>query len=228
MPLHEKKFLDLFDFMSIFAWTFLNFLAYCVLSSCLLLQFAKFTPFFFTKLPCFSHVWIYTSVPLIWMWSIRWRERLLLSRTSWKTPPVKMKWLIMIMMEMVLLFWSASNYWYSIKVLRVLLLLLYQDESQREREKIFWDLQWQKTMNNLRCRRHAWKHKEEDEEEEKKLEMMIQTKHENHQRDMWWNTTRFSVTNRFFLILKVNQTEIMFWKKIGFFATIKFQNSFKK
>ena len=37
-------------------------------------------------------------------------------------------------------------------------------------------------MNNLRCRRHAWKHKEEDEEE--KLEMMIQTKHENHQRDM--------------------------------------------
>ena len=35
-------------------------------------------------------------------------------------------------------------------------------------------------MNNLRCR-HAWKHKE-DEEEEKKLEMMIQTKHENHQR----------------------------------------------
>ena len=36
-------------------------------------------------------------------------------------------------------------------------------------------------MNNLRCRRHAWKHKEEDEEEEKK---MIQTKHENHQRDM--------------------------------------------
>ena len=42
-------------------------------------------------------------------------------------------------------------------------------------------------MNNLRCRRHAWKHKE-DEEEERKLEMMIQTKHENHQRDMWWNT----------------------------------------
>ena len=39
-------------------------------------------------------------------------------------------------------------------------------------------------MNNLRCCRHAWKHKEEDEEEEKKLEMMIQTKHENHQRDM--------------------------------------------
>ena len=37
-------------------------------------------------------------------------------------------------------------------------------------------------MNNLRCR-HAWKHKE-DEEEEKKLEMMIQRKHENHQRDM--------------------------------------------
>ena len=36
-------------------------------------------------------------------------------------------------------------------------------------------------MNNLRCRRHAWKHKEDEEEE--KLEM-IQTKHENHQRDM--------------------------------------------
>ena len=30
MQLHEKKFLDLFDFTSFFAWTFKNFLACCV------------------------------------------------------------------------------------------------------------------------------------------------------------------------------------------------------
>ena len=30
MQFHEKKFLDLFDFTSFFAWTFLNYLAHCV------------------------------------------------------------------------------------------------------------------------------------------------------------------------------------------------------
>ena len=32
MPFHEKKLFDLFDFTSWFDWTFLNFLAHCVVS----------------------------------------------------------------------------------------------------------------------------------------------------------------------------------------------------
>ena len=108
-----------------------------------------------------------------------------------------MKWLIMIMMEMVLLFWSASNYWYSIKVLRV----FYQDDGS-QRERIFWDLQWQKTMNNLRCRL--------EEEEEKKTR--------NDDSNKTWKASETcdeiqdSVTNRFFN--SKGQTQMLSMKKI--------------